>query len=170
MADYSQRHYGEHTVALTPKVILLHYTAGGTAESVWAYFSRDVADGEYGELPGPVAHFIVDQDGTIYQLLPTDTRGRHVVGLNHRAIGIEFVQDAGSTPDWGDRQILARRKQCDAGLALVRYLMTKYGIAKKDVIGHAMANDHRLFVDLQGWHNTHGDWSAESVREFRRRL
>jgi len=33
-----------------------------------------------------------------------------------------------------------------------------------------MANDHRSFVDLQGWYNTHGDWSAGSVEELRRRL
>lgn len=164
MADYSQRHYGEHTVRLSPKVVLLHYTAGGSWQSAWNYFAQDAADPEYHELPGPVAHFIVDKDGTIYQLLPTDKRGRHVVGLNHRAIGIEFVQEAGST---AEEQILGRRAQRDAGLALVRYLMARYDIPEKDVIGHAMANDSRYFKDLQGWHNTHGDWPAEDVRRFR---
>ena len=37
------------------------------------------------------AHFVVDKDGTIYQLVAADNICRHTVGLNDTAIGIEHV-------------------------------------------------------------------------------
>ena len=52
----------------------------------------------------------------------------------------------------------------------MRWLQARYHIAKRDVIGHAMANHHRLFKDLEGWRNDHVDWQAADVRAFRRRL
>jgi len=48
--------------------------------------------------------------------------------------------------------------------------MARYGIAKKNVIGHAMANDSPYFKDLRGWRNHRSDWLAVDVREFRSRL
>lgn len=35
--------------------------------------------------------FLVDRDGTIFRLLPDTTFARHVIGLNHLAIGIENI-------------------------------------------------------------------------------
>ena len=55
-------------------------------------------------------------------------------------------------------------------LALVRKLQAQFGIANSDVIGHATANGHRLFLDKEGWRNDHTDWQAPSVAEFRSRL
>ncbi|MDZ7681457.1 MAG: peptidoglycan recognition family protein [Fodinibius sp.] len=37
------------------------------------------------------AHYMIKRDGTIYQLLPDTLFARHVIGLNHTAIGIENV-------------------------------------------------------------------------------
>ena len=37
------------------------------------------------------AHFIVDRDGTIHQLVRLKWMCRHTVGLNHVAFGIEHV-------------------------------------------------------------------------------
>lgn len=168
MAAYSQRRYGDSSVALRPKVIVLHYTAGGTAASVHDLFAANQPNG--GELPGVVAHFIVDQDGAIYQELPLDTRGRHAIGLNHVSIGIEFVQEGGSGPEWADQQILHRKKQMAGGVALVAWLQEKYGIEYRDIIGHASANDHRYFKDLAGLRNDHGDWLGGDVAQFRKAL
>jgi hypothetical protein len=168
MADYSQRRYGDSSIKLKPKVIVLHYTAGGTAQSTHDLFAANQPNG--GELPGVVTHFVVDKDGTIYQELPLDTRGRHAIGLNHVAIGIEFVQDGGSGPEWADQQILHRKKQMAGGLALVAWLQDKYGIEYRDIIGHATANDHRYFKDLSGITNDHGDWLGGDVAEFRKEL
>lgn len=168
MAEYSQRRYGDSSTTLAPKVIVLHYTAGGTAQSAHDLFAANQPNG--GELPGVVAHFIVDTDGTIYQELPLGTRGRHTIGLNHVAIGIEFVQDAGSGPEWADQQILYRKQQMAGGLALVAWLQERYGIEDRDIIGHASADDHRYFKDLTGMDNDHGDWLGGDVAEFRQAL
>ena len=43
-------------------------------------------------------HFLIDRDGTIYQLLPDTTFARHVIGLNHSAIGIENIGDGNKYP------------------------------------------------------------------------
>jgi N-acetylmuramoyl-L-alanine amidase len=169
MAAYSRRHYGTHTYWLTdPKVIVLHFTAGPSYRSAyWTFYG----DRPYrGELPGVSCHFVVDKDGTIYQLVPLAVRARHCIGLNHLAIGIEFVQETGTGGHWADQQILARRPQVRAGLRLVRYLMARYGISKANVIGHAMANDSPFFKDLEGWRNARSDWLAVDVRAFRSRL
>ena len=168
MAEYSQRRYGDSSIVLRPKVIVLHYTAGGTAASVHDLFASNTPNG--GELPGVVAHFIVDKDGTVYQELPLDIRGRHAIGLNQVAIGIEFVQEDGSGPEWADQQILDRKKQMAGGLALVAWLQAKFGIQDRDVIGHASANDSRYFKDLAGKTNDHGDWLGGDAAQFRKAL
>jgi len=167
-AAYSLRHYGRATTRLDPKVIVLHFTAGSTYAAARAVFTANAP--HRGELPGVSTHFVVDKDGTIYQLLPTDVCARHAIGLNWCAIGIEMVQETGVGAHWADRQILHRPAQVEATLRLVAWLQAKYGIAARDVVGHAMANGSPYFNDLQGWRNDHTDWQAADVREFRARL
>ncbi len=169
MADYSLRHYGQHTWRLTdPKVIVLHFTAGGTYASAYWTFRSDTPN--KGELPGVSSHFVIDKDGTIYELVPLGLRARHCIGLNHVSISIEFVQETGAGARWADRRILDRTRQVNAGLRLVRFLIATYGIERRNVIGHSMANGSPYFKDLRGWRNTHVDWQAPDVREFRSRL
>ena len=95
MAAYSLRHYGTASWQLTPTMIVLHYTAGGTWASTRAVFAADTVN--IGELPGTCAHYVVDKDGTVYQLVPTSVRCRHAIGLNDQAIGIEMVQEGGTS-------------------------------------------------------------------------
>lgn len=169
MAAYAKRHYGVSSWTLTPKVIVLHFTETDTWGPVRSTFLANVPN--RGELPGTCAHFVVDQQGIIHELVPTTTMCRHVIGLNHVAIGIEIVQAThGHTSRWADQQILGRPPQIQAVLGLVRQLQKQFGIATADVIGHATANSHRLFLDKEGWRNDHTDWQAPSVAEFRSRL
>jgi hypothetical protein len=72
-------------------VIVEHYTASDSFSSAYNTFAADVADSELHELPGVCAHFVIDRDGTIYQLVPLTTMCRHTVGLNYTAIGVEHV-------------------------------------------------------------------------------
>lgn len=162
---YNRRHSGQATVALTPRVIVLHYTAGGTAAGAHALFNADTPN--VGELPGVVAHFVIAKNGAIYQELPLNMRGRHTIGLNQVAIGIEFVQDGGSGSAWATAQIFARRAQITAGLKLVRWLQWRYGVAARNVIGHGTADSSPFFKDLVGWRNTHTDWGAREIARFR---
>ncbi len=161
-AAYSRRHYGVSTWHLDPKVIVLHYTAGSTYAGARAVFVGNAPN--RGELPGVVSQFVIDKDGTIYQLLPLDVMGRHTIGLNRNAIGIEFVQEGGST---AEQQIMARTKQIDAGLALVTWLQARFHISDANLLGHGTANASPLFKDLEGWTNDHTDWSAGPLAQFR---
>jgi hypothetical protein len=169
-AAYALRHYGVSTTRLHPKLIVLHFTASGAGSEpgVHALFASDTANG--GELPGVCAHFVVDQDGTIYQQVPLTVICRNAIGVNDHAIGIEMVQSSGSSSHWADQQILHRRPQIRSVLRLVRWLQARYEIATNNVIGHAMANDSPFFHDLEGWRNDHTDWQPEDVRALRRRL
>jgi N-acetyl-anhydromuramyl-L-alanine amidase AmpD len=108
---------------------------------------------------------VVDKDGTIYSLVDQDVRCRHTIGLNHRTLGIEMVQEASGS---AEQQILNRDKQRRAAQKLVAWLTQRHDLKVTDVIGHAMANDSRYFKDLQGWQNDHGDWPAGPTKKFRR--
>jgi hypothetical protein len=169
MAQYSLAHYGVSTYVLVPQLIVLHFTDGPSFSSAYNLFASNASN--RGELPGTCAHYIVEQDGTIHGLVDTTIRCRHAVGVNHVAIGIEMVQDSmGKGGAWADQQILNRPAQIDAVLHLVHWLQARYGIATDHVIGHAMANDSPLFLDLEGWTNDHDDWGAADVTIVRQRL
>src|SRR5690349_14250433 len=130
-AAYSRRHYGTASWRLSrPHVIVEHFTANDSLSATWNTFAADVPDPELQERPGTCAHFVVDTDGTIYQLVPLGVRCRHTVGLNWTAIGIE---DVGTS----DASILDNPRQLRASLALTVWLMGRYGISLGDVIGHA---------------------------------
>ncbi len=168
MAAYSKRHYGQDTWALQPKAIVLHYTATSTYAAAHNTFAANAPN--RGELPGVASHFIIATDGTTYEQVPLDVRCRHTIGLNWCAIGIEFVQPAGSGSTWAVDQIFARRRQIDAGLRLVSWLQATYGIPTANVFGHATANSSPLFHDLLGWRNDHVDWGAADLARFKRAL
>src|SRR5689334_4607201 len=67
-AAYAQRHYGLRTARLAPTMIVLHYTESDTYASVRSLFEADQPN--RGERPGTCAHYVVDQDGTIHELVP----------------------------------------------------------------------------------------------------
>ena len=169
MARYSERHYGEREWRLEkPRVIVLHFTASDSYSSVWSTFDSNAPN--LGESPGVCAHYVIEQNGTIDELVPPRVRCRHTIGLNHVALGIEMVQSTGPGAHWADQQILDRRRQVGSALRLVRWLQARYEIPTNEVIGHSMANDDPFFKDLQGWTNDHSDWLKGDVREFRQRL
>ncbi len=166
MADYALARYGTWTWQLHPQVIVLHFTA--TSDDPWSvinYFgSNDLSDGA----PGVCAHFVLGQDGTAYQLVPTDVMCRHTIGLNHVAIGIEVAQSTyGNSSAWAEDQIFNRPAQIGALVRLVKDLQAQYGIPTDRVIGHGTANDDPQFLDLTGRRNDHTDWGWPSVDRFR---
>ena len=169
MAAYSKRHYGSREWRLrNPEVIVLHFTATDSYDSVWSTFDSNAPN--LGEQPGVCSHYVIKQSGTIAELVPPAIRCRHTIGLNQTAVGIEMVQATGRGSHWADQQILGRHPQIRSALRLVRWLQGRYGIATGEVIGHAMANEDPHFKDLEGWTNDHTDWLKRDVAEFRRRL
>ena len=165
MAQYAAKHYGIRTWALRPKVIVEHYTAGESFSATWNAFAADVPDPELGELPGTCAHFVVDKDGTIYQLVPLTVMCRHTVGLNHVAIGIEHVGTS-------DAEVLHDAAQLRASLVLTRWLMAKFHISPANVIGHSESLSSPFHKELyRPWaHQTHGDWTHADMQLYRAKL
>ena len=168
MVAYARRHYARFmkpTWRLTnPKVIVIHYT-DGSYSSTYNTFANDVPDVELHELPATCAHYVIDTDGTIHQLVSIGTMCRHTVGLNWTAIGIEHV-------GYADSDVLGDRRQLRASLRLTQYLRCRFHIPVHDVIGHAESLSspyhHELVPSLR--RQTHGDWKHSSMRVYRRKL
>ncbi|WP_151899375.1 glycoside hydrolase family 3 N-terminal domain-containing protein [Sulfurimonas hydrogeniphila] len=124
---YIQKHYGLHVkeIKIKPKIIVLHWTAVMDANKSFARLDpqkllsdrKDIANASALNVS---AHYLVDRDGTIYQLMPDDVMARHVIGLNYSSIGIENVGgEANKKEDLTDAQVRAN-------IALVKYLKQQY--------------------------------------------
>jgi beta-N-acetylhexosaminidase len=163
---YARRHYGlDRARLLRPRVIVEHFTASSTYGPAFNTFAANAPDVEFGERPGVCAHFIVDRDGTIHQLVRLKWMCRHTVGLNHVALGIEHVGIS-------DGDVMGRRRQLAASLALTRWLQDRHGIRDRDVIGHAESLSspyHRERVAAMR-NRTHGDFAPKTMRRYRRLL
>ena len=115
---------------IVPKMIVLHWTVSPTMQQTFDIFNPsklpsrpDLASASSLNVS---SQFLVDQDGTIYRLMPETTMARHVIGLNHAAIGIENV---GGTDD-----LPLTKAQVKSNIWLVKYLSEKYPI--EYLIGH----------------------------------
>ncbi|MGZ4278819.1 MAG: N-acetylmuramoyl-L-alanine amidase, partial [Solirubrobacteraceae bacterium] len=166
MRAYALRHYGIDDFHLrNPKVIVEHYTATDTFQAAYATFANDVPDVELHELPGTCAHFIVDKDGTIYQLVSLTIMCRHTVGLNWTAFGIEQV-------GLNAREIVIRRAQYTSVLRLTAWLRCRYAIALRNVIGHdeslSSPYHHENVAALR--RQTHADWTHAEMTPVRARV
>lgn len=163
---YAVRHYGLHRARLiAPKVIVEHMTANTSFGATFNTFASDAPDPELHERPGTCAHFVVDQQGTVHQLVSLKWICRHTVGLNFTAIGIEHVglSEAG---------VLRNAKMLRASLRLTRWLQARYGISTNNVIGH----NESLSSPLHSEHvtrlrtQTHADWPRRFMVRYRRAL
>jgi N-acetylmuramoyl-L-alanine amidase len=163
---YALRHYGLDTWKLLhPRVIVEHISVASTFSSVYSSFAPDVPDYELHELPGLCAHFVVDRDGTIYQLVPLGTMCRHTVGLNWTAIGIEHV-------GFTDADVLRDPRQLKASLQLTLWLEQRFHIPLRNVIGHnesLTSPYHRERVASLRC-QTHADWRRADMVVYRRDL
>jgi beta-N-acetylhexosaminidase len=165
MRAYASRHYGLHTAFLKPRAIVEHVTATSTFSPAFNTFAADVPDAELHELPGTCAHFVIDRDGTIYQLVRLDVMCRHTVGLNWAAVGIEHV-------GLSDAQVLGNLAQMRSSLALTLWLMSRYRIGLANVIGHNESLTSPLHKELYAsWRcQTHADWRRADMDVYRARL
>ena len=146
-------------------MIVEHFTATSSFSSAWNTFASDAPDAELGERPGTCAHFVIDRDGTIYQLVPLSTICRHTVGLNWTSIGIEHVGTS-------DASILGNPRQLRASLKLTLWLMGRYRISLPNVIGHAESLTSRYHRERYApWRcQTHGDWQHADMVTYRTAL
>ena len=164
MTAYAKRHYGIDTFRLRdPQAVVEHFTATDTFQVAWNTFASNQPD--LGELPGTCAHFVVDADGTIFQLVPLDIMCRHASGMNWTAFGIEMVGQS-------DQQVLDNPRQLNAALALTLWLMDRFGIELRNVIGHNENLTSPLRIEkVESFRcQTHGDWTHDDMEVFRAKL
>ena len=166
MRRYALEHYGINSYRLTdPHLIVWHYTESSTYQSVFNTFSNDVPDVQFHELPQVCAHFVIDTNGTIHELVPVEIMCRHVVGLNYTAIGIENV-------GFSDQQVMGDAAQFHAALELTRWLRCRDHIPVANVIGHNESLSspyyHELVPAFRG--QTHGDFNRADMNLVRARV
>jgi len=132
--DYVRERYDDpdaESVQFVPRMVVVHWTAIPTLRATWDAFAPETLDGGRPDIAqaGRVnvsSQFLVDRDGTIYQLLPETVVARHVIGLNRAAIGIENV---------GGPEAPLTDAQLRANAALVTHLAKKYPTIRY-LIGH----------------------------------
>jgi beta-N-acetylhexosaminidase len=166
MRAYARRHYGINSYRLTnPRVIVEHVAVAPSAAATRATFVPDRPDPELHELPGTCSHFVVDRDGTIYQLVSLKLMCRHTVGLNYTAIGIEHA-------GFKDSDVLGNRRELAASLRLTAWLKCRYRIRLSNVIGHneSLSSPYHRENVARLRSQTHADMQRASMRIYRRKL
>jgi hypothetical protein len=116
------------------KAIVVHQTGGHTAKDAIDTFKKNSS-----------IHYLIDKDGSIYQLVPDLYVANHVgppkksntLIFSYNSIGIEFVGFYDKVP--GKRDPVYRDltpEQQDSGKWLLKQLMMKYNIASDHIYRH----------------------------------
>jgi len=180
---YLPREDNETSIHFQPQIVVVHYTAIPTLQETLEYFEPTIIDGareqvaQNGRLNVGV-QFIVDRDGTIYRSYPENVMARHVIGLNHVAIGIENVGTADlGAAESGDAVPLTR-EQLQANAQLIRYLGRTYATLRY-VIGHSEYRElenrkhpanHLFHEDVPGYRTEKDDPGDRFMAELRAAL
>lgn len=146
--EYELTHYGidSKSIEIEPKMIILHWTCMSSLALTFRVFDSPMlpkSSDRRNDLPGDLnvsSHFLVDRDGSIYQLMPDHWMARHVIGLNYYAIGIENLGGIDGKDDLTEEQV-----KSNAFLAC--YLKKKYPTIDH-IIGH---NDYLNYKNTALW-------------------
>lgn len=168
--EYMSKRYGieKEAPSITPKMIVVHWTAIPNLEASYNAFKNSRLPNTRADITNASAlnvsaQFLVDQNGTVYRLLPETTMARHVIGLNHCAIGIENVGGTIDTP--------LTKKQLKSNIKLIKYLKDKFPDINY-VIGHyeyTLFENHSLWLEIDQKYRTEktdpGKDFIQSIRE-----
>jgi len=139
-SEYCQRNYGFSGYRLdSPKMVVVHHTVIPTLRQTLALFQRDelAPNRKFINRFSPLnvgIHYVIDRDGTIYNLLPDTIIARHIIGFNHVSLGIENV--AATKEDLTEAQL-------KSNAALVNALKSKHPTIQY-LIGHDEYNNTDL--------------------------
>lgn len=132
---YILEHYNLRVIniEIIPRIIVVHWTALNDFNISYHRFSdtklpQDRAQIQKASSLNVSTHFMIDRDGTIYQLMPETRMGRHVIGLNYSAIGIENVGGKDNIDNLTPEQL-------QANIDLIEYLHNKHP-SISTLIGH----------------------------------
>lgn len=118
--------------ALPISMVVLHYTGMKSAEEAL----ERMCDAE----AAVSAHYMIDEDGTVTQLVEEDKRAWHagksywrgVTDVNSASIGIELVNPG---HEWGYREFTDA--QMEALLPLLANIVERHDIPRANVVGHS---------------------------------
>lgn len=154
---YLKEHYSidQKEPTIEPKMVVIHWTVFPTLDESYRAFKEAKLPNSRPDIVNASAlnvssHFLVDRDGTIYRLMDEKLMARHVIGLNHCAIGIENVG--------GTSEFLLTDLQLRANIWLVRYLKEKHDI--QYLIGHY---EYTSFEDHELWLEKDDDYRTEKT-------
>jgi murein DD-endopeptidase MepM/ murein hydrolase activator NlpD len=99
--------------------IFVHYTTAGTFESTKNHFLNP--DSQVS------AHYIIDKNGDIYQMVKDSDKAFHAAQANRTSIGIEHVAKV------GDGLTEAQEK---SSIHLIKWLMAEYKVPKENIKAH----------------------------------
>ena len=140
--EYAKLHYDKDITEIVPQVVIVHWAVSEDAESVYQYFYSETMPDDGGGRLNVASHYLVDRDGTIYQLTAETALNRHAIGYNWCAIGIENVGGVGGQENLTEAQLQADEK-------IIRYLQAKYPTIKY-VWGHYQQHEAEasgLFIE-----------------------
>lgn len=153
--EYLEKRYGifQDQAVIKPKMVVVHWTAIPSLEKSFNAFKDSKLPNWRPEITNASSlnvssQFLIDQDGTIYRLLPETTMARHVIGLNHCAIGIENVGGTNDMP--------LTKRQLKANIRLIRYLKETFSDIDY-VIGHMEYTNfegHPLWLEIDDNYRT----------------
>ena len=155
--EYLDKRYNlkQTKATITPRMVVVHWTVIPTLEQSFNAFNPSQLPASREKIGAASslnvsAHYLIDRDGTIYQLLPNTTFARHVIGLNHSAIGIENVGDDASLP--------LTAEQLQANIDLITKLSAEFPI--EYVIGHY---EYTYFSNHPLWKETDPSYLTEKT-------
>ena len=153
--DYLEKRYGivKSEPIINPRMIVVHWTAIPDFEKSFNAFKNSRLPNSRQDITkasalNVSAQFLVNQNGKIYRLLPENTMARHVIGLNHCAIGIENVGGTANMP--------LTKKQLKSNIKLIKFLKEKFPEINY-VIGHyeyTQFEGHPLWLEIDKGYRT----------------
>ena len=145
--EYIKKHYNlsVDTIEIVPKIIVIHWTGLNSLRKSFKRFKPEKLPNDRGDISNASAlnvsaHYLIDRDGTIYQLMPENLMARHTIGLNFNSIGIENVGGESGVANLTDAQL-------NSNIKLIKKLQNKYSTIEH-IIGHY---EYRNFENSPLW-------------------
>ena len=123
------------SITIDPRIIVVHWTATKTSEQAFNTFKSPSLQGSRNDISyasnlNVSAHFLVDRNGQVFQLMKDNIMARHVIGLNYSSIGIENVGGIEGYP--------LTNEQLISNVKLVKYLKANINGDEKYLLGNCI--------------------------------